>query len=522
MPLEWFDRAGNSHFPADVDPFHKIGVPAATTFCNSKYYHTVADTPERLRAECLGSLEDVLVRLILAVQGVNHADPRLPSLAGRSYQPDQVGLSRLRHASSGPRGAGGKRGVLCRRLPARNDRRPDFVERQRSSCRFRRKSPVNVTEPPPRCDYRWLYQIDVTNDCNLRCPVCLNPRREGEPITHLSRQQVKDLAGLVRHGGRKAVVLTGGEPTLHPDLPGIVRTLAASGFRVGLATNGQRIAEDRDCILRLRRAGVSMIWLQMDTLDENVQQIMRGNRHVGLKIRAAERVCMRRRPPRLHHDRDLSNLKHDRRAAGILDSLVPALSLLNIHVAAPFGRFELPHDALVDREQVIEAILHGGPLRGRISSNNFWPQPVFSPWQAAVHPDCSASLVLLVDGEWVHPLDDFMDLNGLYRRLAAAAMPANFYTRNVVPLRYALGAAAAGQHARLLSHLWGLVRRRGKRGLLVIAVNALMKRDCQDEQRLRRCSSCALSPSGTRPGCLSCWVKEKGLPQPGANRHDVS
>jgi len=67
VPLEWFYWAGNSHFPADVDPFHKAGVPSATTFCNGRYYHTAADTPDRLRTERLGSLEATFVRMMLAV-----------------------------------------------------------------------------------------------------------------------------------------------------------------------------------------------------------------------------------------------------------------------------------------------------------------------------------------------------------------------------------------------------------------------------------------------------------------------
>lgn len=67
-PLEWFYRAGNSHFPADVDSFHKSGIPSATTFCSSRYYHTAADTPDRVRVDFLSTLEAMLVRMILAVE----------------------------------------------------------------------------------------------------------------------------------------------------------------------------------------------------------------------------------------------------------------------------------------------------------------------------------------------------------------------------------------------------------------------------------------------------------------------
>ncbi len=379
---------------------------------------------------------------------------------------------------------------------------------------IRRKSPVDVTQPPPDADYRWLYLINVTNDCNRRCPVCLDPRGENEPIRHLSRQEAEDLASLVRHGGRKAVVLTGGEPTMHPDLPGIVRTLAGRGFRVAVATNGRRLAEEGDYAKRLRRAGASMVWLQLDTLDEDVHEEMRGTRNVAQKTLAAERVIaagMRLALTMTATSRTLSTI--DRLLAYAL-TLVPGLSVLSIHVAAPAGRFELPRGVLVDREQVIDAVASSPTLRGRVSKGNFWPQPVFSPWRAAVHPDCSANLVLLVDGESVRPLDEVVDLDALYRRLAAARMGSSWYSRNVVPLWYALGAAAprrrrpAAQAPRLLGHLWGLLMRRGRRGVLVVTVSDLMRRDCQDQQRLDRCTSCELSATGKRPACRSCWGNE--------------
>ena len=75
--------------------------------------------------------------------------------------------------------------------------------------------------------------------CNFRCPFCHNsplisPEEEGE-IT-----QEEFLAFLKkRRGLLDGVCVSGGEPTLHPDLPGLLERIRALGFLVKLDTNGR-------------------------------------------------------------------------------------------------------------------------------------------------------------------------------------------------------------------------------------------------------------------------------------------
>ena len=77
-----------------------------------------------------------------------------------------------------------------------------------------------------------------TPGCNLRCPFChnwrivLNPEppflNEGTVLRILEkRKRYVD-----------AVVITGGEPTIHKDLPRFLKKLKERGFRVKLDTNG--------------------------------------------------------------------------------------------------------------------------------------------------------------------------------------------------------------------------------------------------------------------------------------------
>lgn len=77
-----------------------------------------------------------------------------------------------------------------------------------------------------------------TPGCNLRCPFCHNWRLVLEPKgPFLSEKDVLQiLESRKRHVD--AVVVTGGEPTMHVDLSEFLMELKERGFRVKLDTNG--------------------------------------------------------------------------------------------------------------------------------------------------------------------------------------------------------------------------------------------------------------------------------------------
>ncbi|MFP4373177.1 MAG: anaerobic ribonucleoside-triphosphate reductase activating protein [Spirochaetaceae bacterium] len=85
-----------------------------------------------------------------------------------------------------------------------------------------------------------------THGCNLSCPYCHNPRLVSGPVPEdfLTREQV--MAYLHRRRGvLGGVCITGGEPTLHADLPELVSEIHELGLKVKIDTNGtlpERIA----------------------------------------------------------------------------------------------------------------------------------------------------------------------------------------------------------------------------------------------------------------------------------------
>lgn len=101
--------------------------------------------------------------------------------------------------------------------------------------------------------------------CNFDCPYCHNPQLTGEPAGRPEAITVEDvLAFLVqRRGWLEGVVVSGGEPTLHPDLPNLCRRIKNLGYPVKLDTNGSRPE-----VLRALLAAGLVDYLAMDIKTE--------------------------------------------------------------------------------------------------------------------------------------------------------------------------------------------------------------------------------------------------------------
>ncbi|PKL09224.1 MAG: anaerobic ribonucleoside-triphosphate reductase activating protein [Spirochaetae bacterium HGW-Spirochaetae-7] len=86
--------------------------------------------------------------------------------------------------------------------------------------------------------------------CGMRCPYCHNPGLVEPGPGDLSDDLVPLVAAMDflerRRGVLTGVVLSGGEPTMHEDLPGLVASIRSLGYVVKLDTNGSspdRIAQ---------------------------------------------------------------------------------------------------------------------------------------------------------------------------------------------------------------------------------------------------------------------------------------
>ena len=89
-------------------------------------------------------------------------------------------------------------------------------------------------------DYPGHIAADVfTAGCNFRCPFCHNSDLVLTPSTEYTEEEV--LAVLKkRRGILEGVCITGGEPTLQPDLLDFMRKLRELNYKIKLDTNGYR------------------------------------------------------------------------------------------------------------------------------------------------------------------------------------------------------------------------------------------------------------------------------------------
>ncbi|HKM79203.1 MAG TPA: anaerobic ribonucleoside-triphosphate reductase activating protein [Candidatus Bathyarchaeia archaeon] len=83
-----------------------------------------------------------------------------------------------------------------------------------------------------------IASVLFTSGCNLRCPYCHNWRLVLDPKPSLLQEETALEILESRKKYVDAVVITGGEPTMHRDLPIFLRKLKEKGFAVKLDTNG--------------------------------------------------------------------------------------------------------------------------------------------------------------------------------------------------------------------------------------------------------------------------------------------
>jgi GTP 3',8-cyclase len=110
-------------------------------------------------------------------------------------------------------------------------------------------------------------RISVTDRCNFRCRYCMPA--EGLPWLPsdevLTVDEIARLASLFIDLGITELKLTGGEPTVRRELPGIVRALRAldDGIDISITTNGQKL---ESLAGSLRDAGLDRVTVSCDSL----------------------------------------------------------------------------------------------------------------------------------------------------------------------------------------------------------------------------------------------------------------
>lgn len=138
-----------------------------------------------------------------------------------------------------------------------------------------------------------LANVDLTNRCNLTCPVCFaNANAAGylyEPTFEQVRKMLTSLRNERPAAGR-IVQFSGGEPTIYPRFHDAVRLAKEMGFsHIQVATNGIMF-NDLEFARKAKEAGLHTLYLQFDGVCDDIYKRTRGESLFEKKLRTIENV----------------------------------------------------------------------------------------------------------------------------------------------------------------------------------------------------------------------------------------
>jgi cyclic pyranopterin phosphate synthase len=241
-------------------------------------------------------------------------------------------------------------------------------------------------------------RVSVTDRCNLRCRYCLPEGARFAPDSADS-SELFALTRLVHAAvGVHKIRLTGGEPTLNPDLPAFVAMARAIAPVVGLTSNGVLL---EPLLPALRDAGLNRLNISLDAVDAD--GFRRSARRDGLErvlaaIAAARRVGFS--PVKINTvamgDTDYAAMVRFAAFAGVH---LRFIELMAIGEARPWQATEYVSSTAI-RERLYGA---GISLAERTDRD----EPTSRVWQIDDHPveDCSVGFITTVSAPFCATCD---------------------------------------------------------------------------------------------------------------------
>ena len=399
-----------------------------------------------------------------------------------------------------------------------------------------------------------LGQVDLTNRCNLACPVCFaNASVQGFVCEPTFDEVVKLLAALraCRPTPASAVQLTGGEPTIRDDYLDIVRKAKELGFsHVQTASNGIKFAEP-GFAKAAAEAGLHTVYLQFDGVDDLVYLATRGRPLLDVKKRALRAI----------HEAGMKVCLVPTIVRGVNDDQVAEIfrfAVEHIHVVSAIAYQPVAFTGRIDTaEREAQRYTMGDLANGLAATGlvdpmrDFYPLSLVAPISrllaavsgdpkitATSHPSCSSGTYFLVSrsGKAV-PITRVFDIEGLFRDMDALAGTIERarwrWLKALQKLRVPLlfGKHFRREHApegltvrSFLHALRGMTDKRVGRGragettyrTLLAAGMHFQDRYNYDVERVKRCVIHYSTPEGLFPFCAynsgpihRTWIEEK-------------
>ncbi len=177
---------------------------------------------------------------------------------------------------------------LCREVFVKPPEMP-----QRFATPMQYGCPYDCGLCPDHMQHSCLSVVEITDHCNLRCPTCYASSGP-ERLTHRPLAEVIAMldAVVASEGVADVVQISGGEPTLHPQLFEILDAARERPIRhLMLNTNGLRIAQEPGFAERLAAYAPGFeLYLQFDSLQREPLLDLRGADLRRIRTQALERL----------------------------------------------------------------------------------------------------------------------------------------------------------------------------------------------------------------------------------------
>jgi tetraether lipid synthase len=386
------------------------------------------------------------------------------------------------------------------------------VERYLEVQRFNRPGEEPLTRQTPRSrgcphdcgicpehsQHTCLAIIEVNTSCNLDCPICFadSGTRPQEHGFSLSLEQVESmLDAFVRAEGEpESVQLSGGEPSIHPQILEMLRAARDRGIQlVMLNTNGIRLARDPRFAPALAKIGVH-VYLQFDGFTDATQLAIRGKALTEEKLRALDRCA----------------------EAGVSVSLAAAVECgLNEHEVGEIVRFGIEHPAVTG--VFFQPVTHSGRFRREsdpfekltnpdvidaicaqlpewFRADDFVPVPCCSP-------TCRSATFALYDGEDLVPLPRLVDVEQYLNYVTNRAVPDRDVRQALEGLwsaKAAGGTAPAAERLECIACATSMpaeLREVAAQGFMIV-VQDFQDPYTLDIEKLRKCCVSEITPDG--------------------------
>lgn len=289
--------------------------------------------------------------------------------------------------------------------------------------------PLDCGICPEHKSHTALAIIDITNRCNLTCPVCFANAAAAGYVYEPTKEQVTGMLENLRATKpvpATALQFSGGEPTIRNELLDFVRKAKELGFRhVEVNTNGVRISKSVEYAKQLKEAGVSTVYLQFDGLTSDVYKFIRGIDLLDIKLKALQNL----REAGIKSVVLVVTLVkgvNDNQLGGIINFAAKNFDVvrcINVQPVSLCGR--LPQQ---EREKMRITIpdfmrLTEEQTKGVIKVSDFYPVPTVVPISKAVgamqdkryveftaHPHCGMATYLFVEDGKITPITRYANV----------------------------------------------------------------------------------------------------------------